>query len=301
MTVQTIYTSDNSNGGVHISTSSTDTNTNQYARLLSKRRDGAISAVESAHAERTTQCTLDSIAKTKAAETAGVDEFEHKIDNLYNTEYKEWITTNTIPEQCVYTGPYVAEANTRTIKTYGEKQTLIDGAKKYIDVKNQTIKDLMEQLMLEKEKSADFEDQLEASLTDQDEADKILAVKNEEIGVFATRLNKLQIMLPPFLFVTVFYSYMFGRFGLVTVISTHFWLVAMAFYSIARSIQMVFQSSANIVESIINGTSYWATCIIDGTSYWATCIIDGTSYITSCIIDSTSYIGADFFLWLFAL
>ena len=238
----------------------------QYIKFISERKDKAISAVETAHAER---ISLNAI-KTKEAESEScqimINAFETMIDNLVESEYNEWssVTNKKYPERILYNGSHVAEANSITIKVYAEKQDIISAAKQYIKFVNDRYKTISEELELSQERSIDFEEQLENVITEQDETDKILKEKDKQITNLEKKINeiyKIYKIVSRFMFLAIFYSYMFGALGLINVIYNHLWIIGMCFYVTGSMVQIFFETGAATTHMIINNTHSFCTLV----------------------------------------
>ena len=235
----------------------------KYINLISARKDKAISAVETAHAERTTVNAM----KTKEAEHEScqtmINAFETMIGDLVESEYNEWssVTNKKYPERILYNGSHVAEANSITIKVYAEKQDIISAAKQYIKFVNDRYKTISEELELSHERSNDFEEQLEYAIADQDDTDKILTEKDTQISNLEKKINKAYKTTPRFMLLAIFYSYMIGALGVINVIYNHLWVVGMCFYVTGSMIQIFFETGATATHMIINNTHSFCTLV----------------------------------------
>ena len=247
------------NGGYQMSSSVSPTFTNmnnegvQYAHKVTKRHDSAISAVESAHAERTTQNELNNIATAQQKQISEIDDFEKFIADLFESEYTASYAGNAkLPDRILYKGKHVAEANGLTVQIFAEKQQIIKDAHKYINDVNVRKNILEKELSLEREKSQDFEEQLDESLKEQDDQDETMKTKDKEITELTQKVGQYELYGLPFLMLVVFYSYMCGQFGIFTVIYTHVWMIGMFFYGIGWTIQTTFQIGANTTGFVIS-------------------------------------------------
>jgi hypothetical protein len=160
----------------------------QYAQHTTQRKDEAFSAVHSAHAERTTQHILNNTAQKQADKSAAIDSFEAMIDRLYTDDDDE---DEGIPQRLLYRGHVVAEANSLTVIVYGEKQKLIEASHRYIATTKQDKQELLLQIALAESKASDFEEQLEGSLSEQDETDLQMEAASKEIAALTKRNNKI--------------------------------------------------------------------------------------------------------------
>jgi len=236
----------------------------QYAKPISKRKDKAISAVESAHAERATTHALATKQRENNATNTMITAFEELIERLHSSEYSEWTSSNSrqYPSRLLYSGTHAAEANGLTMKVYSEKQDLIGAARNYIDSVKERESSIQDELVLAQEKSADFEEQLEASLAEQDDTDKLVDAKDGEIKELKLQIDKSYRVGFPFLFFAVFYSYLFGTFGALTVMYNHLWFIGMFFYTCGQLIQTFFEAGANGTNFIINTSHAVCTYLV---------------------------------------
>jgi hypothetical protein len=225
---------------------SVSTDTPQYAQRVTTRRDSAISAVESAHAERTTLRELDKLSIEQTDTDKAFESFETLIQQLYKTEHLD--SSYVIKD--IFPG--ADHANALIKKVYGEKRTIISDANKYVILCSTRIDELKHQLELVGEKSDDFEEQLEEALGCLDETDVLLSDKDKQIGSLVSQINKMEYRGIPMAVFIVMYSYMFGLFGVSSVIYTHVWMIGMCFHTIGWSIQTSFQIGANSTEYVID-------------------------------------------------
>jgi len=220
----------------------------QYAQRMTQRKDEALSAVHSAHAERTTQHTLDNMEQKQADKIAAIDSFEAMIDRLYMDNDED----DGMPQRILYRGHVVAEANAHTIEVVGEKQKLAEASHRYIVASKQEKQELRMQIALADSKASDFEEQLEASLSEQDENDLQLEAASKEIAALTKRSNKIDQYGIPLMSLVVFYTYMCGHFGIGMVIYSHLWIIGIVFYTIGWTVQTSFMIGANTTEFFID-------------------------------------------------
>ena len=217
----------------------------QYAQHTTQRKDEALSAVHSAHAERTTQHMLNNTEQKQADKSAAIDSFESMIDRLYTDDDDD---EEGIPTRLLYRGHVVAEATALTVIVFGEKQKLIEAAHRYIATTKQDKQELLLQIALAESKASDFEEQLEGSLSEQDETDLQMEAKDNEIAALTKRSNKIDRYGIPLMF----YTYMCGHFGIGMVIYSHLWIIGIVFYTIGWTVQTSFMIGANTTEVLID-------------------------------------------------
>jgi hypothetical protein len=222
----------------------------QYAQRMTQRKVDALSAVYSAHAERTTQHTLNNMEHKQADKSASIESFEATIDRLYMVDDED-DEDEGIPQRILYRGHVVAEANALTIIVYGEKQKLIEASHRYINDTKQDKQELRMQIALADSRASDFEEQLEASLSEQDETDLQLDAAAKEIAALTKKMDTTERYGIPCMMLLVFYTYMCGSFGIGMVIYSHLWIIGMTFYTIGWSVQTSFMIGANTTGFLI--------------------------------------------------
>lgn len=236
----------------------------QYVEYVSARKDKAISAVETAHAERATMNAVRTNTVAADMATSRIISFESMINELVDTEGTEWsprVNGTVLPQRISYNGSNIAEANAITMKIYTEKQGMIEMAAQYIRLVNERNEQVYQEQQLLEQRSKDFEEQLEIAIAEQDDMDKTLAEKETQIVNLRRQVDKSYKVGAPFLFFAIIYSYMFGAFGVINVVYNHLWIVGMIFYISGAMVQLFFETGATTTHMIINTTHSFCTLV----------------------------------------
>ena len=232
-----------------------DSNQQQFSQKISNRKYKTVGAIETAKAERQTTCAVNAKIDAEVDNELQIENFERDLCAMYNQEYiNGWKKSDTIPESIRYNGRHVAEANSLTIKVYGEKQSLIANTYKYIQLQRKQRTQLKKEIENITETSADFEEQLENALNEQDQCDIEIKEKKNEINelykVLQEQKNQQDKLVSIFLLI-ILYSFIFGSCGFFSTLNYHLQVIGYAFYSCGYVIQTTFVIGANTTELLL--------------------------------------------------
>ena len=209
-------------------------NIKQYAKKISNRNATLVSKVYSQDAERISQTNINKREEYMRSSHEIIAKFEEKIINLHNAAFGNDDNAN-----------YFIKNN----ETY---RILIRECKEYVDNIQAREANIQEELILTIQKSDDFEEQLEIAIDDLDKAEKDISIKDNNIIELENKINKYNTIGCKLCFITLFYTYIFGAFGIFDVICKHLLIIGMIFHTFVKSIHLSFEIGANTTKYIID-------------------------------------------------